>query len=532
MKQTLTLFVLFTSGIFFPVFSQSWSKVQHWGGTGTETCAGLAIAADGEKILAGSFENQIQFDNNVLNATGEEDVFVCKLDVHGKAVWAKRAGSRLEDEVADIALDANENLVVAGTYWLEGEFDQIKLTAGENPKAIFVAKYNSAGQVLWAKTLNGTGLKGVKDVVIDSENSILLAGFFEKNLEIGDTLLTASGATDLFLAKFTADGTLLWAVRQGKKGDTRATALALTATGDAIVAGFYNDTTAIADTILTSGTLDQDAFVARFDKDGVPIWAKKAGGVFDSDVTGIVLDASDQIYVAGYFLGVMRLSPNISIQSSTGNSDFFLLKYNSEGTPLMARALGGRLLDQALDIAMQNNILLVSGFYQGDLTLDSFTLSTGSTLSGFVAGFDDHLQTKWLKNLASNAFLYASQIAADTNGNIWVGGSFVGNARLDALEINAVDFNLFLAALTSLATGIQKTERIAHFQVFPNPTDGKVFIQTNETKFYLQISNAAGKTVLNGANLHALDFSNLPKGMYYLHLKGDFAAQTFKIVWN
>jgi hypothetical protein len=386
--------------------------------------------------------------------------------------------------------------------------------------------------VQWAKSLNGTGLKGVKAVVCDLENNILLTGFFEKNLQIGDTLLSANGITDLFLAKFSADGQFLWAVQQGKQGDTRGTALGLTSDGDAIVAGYFNDTTLIADTILTANTYDQDAFVARFDKNGTPVWAKKAGGVFDSDVTGLVLDEQDNIYLTGYFVGVIRLSEQLSIQSSSGNSDFFLLKYNAGGTPIAARSLGGRLLEEALDLAIQNNILLVSGFYQGDMTLDAFSLSTGNTLSGFVAGFDLNLQTTWVKNLASDAFLYASQVTAAPDGNVLVGGSFIGKSVLDNINATAGSFDLFLAKLNFNTTRTKEVEQQILFRIFPNPTDGQVFIQTEIAEFSLQVTNSSGKIVFSGENLNHLNLSPLPKGVYYFTFRAGNLLQTHKVIWK
>jgi hypothetical protein len=302
--------------------------------------------------------------------------------------------------------------------------------------------------------------------------------------------------------------------------------------GDAIVAGYFNDTTLIADTILTANTYDQDAFIARFDKNGTPIWAKKAGGVFDSDVTGLVLDEQDNIYLTGYFVGVIRLSEQLSIQSSSGNSDFFLLKYDAAGTPIAARALGGRLLEEALDLAIQNNILVVSGFYQGDMTLDAFSLSTGNTLSGFVAGFDLNLQTKWVKNLASDAFLYASQVTGTPDGSILVGGSFVGKSIFDDLNATAGSFDLFLAKLIFNATGTKETELQILFRIFPNPTDGKVFIQTEITNYSLQVTNTSGQVVFSGENLNRLNLSPLPKGTYYFTFRAGNLLQTHKIIWK
>lgn len=531
MKQRLTLLLLFLAALFFNAAAQSWTKLQQWGGSGTEICGGLATGRDGAVFLTGSFENQITFGSQTLTAVGEADVFLCKLHPNGEVAWAKQAGSRLMDEVTDLALDADENGIVVGSYWLEVNFDTVRLTAGTHSKSVFIAKYNTAGQIQWAKSWNGSGLKAATKVVCDAANNIFVTGYFEKSLQIADTQLVAKGNTDLFVAKFSPAGQLQWAVRQGQKGDTRGTALGLTQNGDVVVGGYFNDSTRIADTTLTANTLDQDAFIARFSKDGMPVWAKKAGGVFDSDVTALVVDAADQIYVTGYFVGTMRLNPTTVIQSSSGQSDFFLLKYRSDGTPVAARSLGGRQLEQALDLTLQNNLLLVSGFYQGNLMIDSFQFASGNSLSGFVMGFDLNLQARWVNNLASDAALYASQVAADRAGNIWIGGSFTGNIRLGALRGDTRTFDLFLATLAFQPTSMQEVPSTVLFRLFPNPTNGQVFVQTAVPNYRLQVTNGAGQVVLQSENRRMLDFSQLPKGTYFVTFRGDFREQIFKIVW-
>lgn len=159
-------------------------------------------------------------------------------------------------------------------------------------------------------------------------------------------------------------------------------------------------------------------------------------------------------------------------------------------------------------------------------------MSTGNSLSGFIAGFDLNLQTQWLKNLASEAALYPSRIAADTANNIWVGGSFLGKATLDNLSATAGSFDLFLAKAILQPTATQEVVRQNLFLIFPNPTDGTVFIQTKIATFSLQVTNAAGQVIHKGANLHTLDFRHLPKGTYFITLQADRLIQTHKILWE
>ncbi len=515
-------------------FLQNWTQVQPFGGNGTETCGGLTVGKDGSVFFGGTFQNQLLIGSQTLTARGEADIFLSKFNTNGEITWAKRAGSNLEDEVTNLTSDAAGNLIVIGTFWQQSDFDTIQLKAKQNPKAIFLVKYNADGKAIWGKSLSGGALKNATDVVCDAAGNIFLTGFFSDSLQIEDTILIAKGTTDFFTAKFNSVGQLQWVLRQGQTGDTRATAMSITRAGDLIVAGFFNDTTNIADTTLIANTADQDLFITKISKNGNPIWAKKAGGVFDSDVTSIVIDEFDNIYLTGYFVGTLRLNQQLAIQSSTGQSDFFLLKYNSDGTPLQARALGGPLLQQATDMIIRDNLLIMSGFYQGNMTFDGFSFSTNAnTVSGFVAAFNPNFICQWAKNIQSDKAIFANRIAASSNGAVFTGGSFTGKATFDTKTLNiSTSYDVFLSKIEfNITNVIQIPKKAVLFQVFPNPTNGQVFIKTDIEKFAIRVTNSSGKQIFSGENRNTLDFSNLPKGAYFITFQTDFTQQTQQFIW-
>lgn len=260
---------------------------------------------------------------------------------------------------------------------------------------------------------------------------------------------------------------------------------------------------------------------------------KKAGGVFDSEVTGLVLDKLDNIYLTGYFVGQLRLSDNLRIQSSTGNSDFFLLKYQSNGTPLSARAFGGTLLQQATDIAIQDSLLILTGFYQGDMNLDGFLFTTPlNTISGFVAAFDPNLICQWTKNIVSDHSIYTTRLALDSKREIYVTGSFNGKATFGNKILNSTNaFNMFVAKLQQNVTYSKSIESNPIFKIFPNPTNGQVTIQTDIQQFTIRVANSSGRQVFTGENTLTLDFSYLPNGTYFLTFQTNFISQTQAVVW-
>ncbi|MBK7872472.1 MAG: T9SS type A sorting domain-containing protein [Saprospiraceae bacterium] len=529
MKIYFSFLFIFASAF---AFAQSWTQVLQWGDIGSETCSGLALDKDGSIFLAGTFQNKLPVGIKILQSRGAEDIFLIKTNLNGNVLWAKRAGSNLPDQITAITLDQNDQLICTGNFWQQADFEELILNSTANSKAIFLVKYDTGGQALWGKSINGPGLKDANDLTCDSEGNIFLTGFFADSLEILDTTLFAAGKTDLFVAKFSPDGSLLWALRQGQSGDTRGISIDLMNQGDAVIAGYFNDTTRIADTILTANTADQDLFLTRISKDGQPRWAKKAGGVFDKDVTALVVSSDDKIYLTGYLVGVMRLSNQLSIQSATGNPDFFVLKYDTNGNPLKARAFGGSLTQQAMDATLLAGNLAITGFYQGDMNFDGFRFSAGNHFNGFVAVFDSNLICQWTKNIISNSSVFPTKIASNTNQEIWIGGSFTGQAAFDNQAIQATNaFDVFLAKVSQTPTGTKETSPSdSLFMLFPNPAKDFVLIQTEIADYQAELFDSKGQSVFKGQNIKSIPLENLPEGLYLLQFQAKEIIQTQKLV--
>lgn len=531
MKTHLGIILLLLTSSISSGFSQSWSAPIQWGGNANETCDAMTIGQDGNILLAGTFRSEFQLGSQTLDAQGETDIFFMKTNANGDVQWATSVGSRLGDAVADIATDSEDNLIAVGSFWLDANFSDTILTATQNSKALFLVKYNLDGQLQWAQAINGTNLKSVEALAIDATNQIWITGYFSDSLTIADTMLVAAGDTDFFVAKFDPAGELTWALRQGQSGDTRGLAMELTSEGDAIITGFFNDTALIAQDTLVANTQDRDLFVTRISKNGEPLWARRAGGVFDKDPVALVLDDADNIYITGFLVGVMTLSETLSIQSKTGNSDFFIAKYSSDGNPLAARAFGGTLPQQPTDITMQGNHVVITGFYQGDMAFDGFGFSAGMSVHSFVAAFDANLQTTWAKDIATDQSVFATQIALDEQDNLWISGSFQGQTTFDDFSINANSFDIFLAKLNPNATSISnQVFQSMYFLAFPNPVSEILLIQTKIDNYTVELYDSTGRQVFRAANPQKIDIQSFTNGIYLLYFKYDQKTEVQRIV--
>ena len=517
-------YYLFLFGFWFTPISvnaQDWNWVEIIGSSKTETPEGLLFQNNGQILLAGTFEHELLLGDTNLISTGEKDIFLASFNTDMTTLWARGGGGLSDEKLADIGQDHNNNIICAGSYWLEATFGGDTIQTENNPKGLFLLKINSLGQEIWLRKIDGADLKAVEDIKVDQVGNIYLCGYFDQQLQGEGFSLDAAGETDLFLIKYNPEGEVIYASHVGYSGDTRAISVALASSGKIVLGGYYNDTTIIAQDTLIANTTDRDVFIACFDQEGNAIWGRKAGGVHDDELTGIAIDPSDHIYATGYLVGVMNLGNGISIQSSNGNSDFYLLKYNMDGQPLEARALGGSLIQQTTDIEFNENQLLIAGFYQGEMDLDGLTVSAGNSISSFVAGFDLDLNTKWVKSINGSGNVFIHRISANEAESVLVTESFEETILFnDTPFSSAGEFDIFLGQLNKSVTPTVNLEQAPTLlSLFPNPTANSLNIKTNLTNYNLLIYSIDGQLFWTGKNEKNININHLPKGTYSLQLQ-------------
>lgn len=503
--------------------AQEWSPVLQIGSNQVDNILAVRLGqVDHTVFIGATFQQEITLGNQLFETFGSDDIIFGQTTASGEPLWMVHAGSNLDDELKALELTASGDIIVAGAFWQEITFGDTTISSSANPKAIFLVNYTQSGQLNWAQSISGGALKAVEDLVVSPDGSLLITGFFSDQLFIQDTVLTANGSTDLFLAKFQADGSLDWALSNGQIGDTRATVCAVDSEGDIIVSGHYNDTTFIANTLLFANTFDEDVFVAKYSNEGDAIWARRAGGVFDEIPASIAIGEEDHIYIGGFMVGVMKLSEDISIESGNGIGDAFLIQYDEFGVPLFGRTYGGELFDEITAITYSNGVLLVAGNFQSAITIDGINLTTANnTIGSFCGAFNLNGQAQWLRGIQSTQGVFANDIVLDTNNELLLAGSFNGLLSFEPnVELQAVgSFDGFLARLGSIFTSTQNNlSKTPLIKV--SSTQNALQIDGIQPPFDWLFFNIAGKVLQTGqkhpSNVIALN--RYPRGQYFLQL--------------
>src|SRR5690606_12673655 len=119
------------------------------------------------------------------------------------------------DQGNGIAVDREQNVYVAGYFADTSGFNLPDNIVSNGASDIFIAKLDATGATLWVKSLGGIGDDAAFGIQLDSANNIYVTGYISEEVDFnpGGTpyTLTATYATDIFVAKFDSAGQVVWA---------------------------------------------------------------------------------------------------------------------------------------------------------------------------------------------------------------------------------------------------------------------------------------------------------------------------------
>lgn len=379
-------------------------------------------------------------------------------------VWAKGLGGDSHDDISSIVHDAAGNTYVTGFFQdtLEVEHTSGSTTlvsAGEDD--IFFAKYDPDGNCVWIKGMGGTGQDRGIGIQLDGNGDIVLTGFFVGTVDFdpgsGVTNLTSTStfmSSNIFLAKYTNGGNLIWAKRLAGNVLGMASGITVDNSNNIIISGMFMDSIDLDPGAgaydLVSPMFSMDGFIAKYTPGGEFEWGLPISGNGQNQVYGV--EAKDNfIYVTGDFEQTVDFNPLgvVNNLTSAGAGDAFLAKYTSSGQAVWVKSIGGPDADRGTSLAVDaaQNVYL-TGHFEGTAIFEPGTVPVTLTSNGdadiFLAKYDADGDQVWVHGFGADRADFGVALALDqSEAFLYLTGTFRDTVDFDPGTGTAVLVNRY-----------------------------------------------------------------------------------------
>ncbi len=554
-----------------------------FGSLGIDDGYDIAIDGTGNIIATGYYQFTVDFDPGVSvnnrTATGGQDVFVIKLNSSGNLIWANSIGGSMSDYGTSLSLDASGAIYTTGQYGGTMDFDPgagiFSMTA-VGGSDVYITKTDPSGNFIWAKSMGGTLSEWANAIETDNSGNVVFTGYFGGTADFDPSpsvfnIVSVAATTDIFLAKLDANGNFLWAKQLGGTGFDLGASLAIDTWGNVFSTGFFSGTADFdpgAGTYNISAVGTGNTFISKLDVSGNFVWAGNIGGTNSNFGASISINASNEIFCAGSFIGTVDLNPGAGVftATSSGIADVYLIKLDNTGGFNSALYFGGTLDDNPNGIYIdQFQNMYLAGTFNGTTDFDPgagiFNLTSVGIQNSFVTKLTTspplpiellhftakpaagNIELNWstLQEINNEFFTLEKAIHPSEWSEIGIvqGGGNTSTLReyqfSDQQPVRGTQYYRLKQtdtdgrfSYTNIVAVNYDNNKKTSFLIYPNPASDIVFIELDPNnlheEYLLRIMDAGGcllsqKKLRN--SIQELDLRFLAPGFYILEIVAD-----------
>ena len=409
----------------------------HYGGIFNDEATATVVDQNENLYVVGNYVDSIDLDpsmNQAIHRTPfAPNAFIAKYDASGNYRWSKSINGNQLVNIRDIELDnSGNNIYVVGDF-----MDTAKFKAGTAPGNalpsngvfdVFIAKYDTAGNFIWARSFGGPAPDWGFDIAVDNNDNLIVTGSFlvftDFDPSAGVAMInTMGGSPDIFLAKYDANGNYVWAKNAGSNSLDEGYALDVDRQGNIFLTGITG-MAATFDNINIGNNGGNDFFIAKYDALGNAVWAKNFGGPAPDKSTDIKL-VGRHLYVSADYQVIAYMDTGLTAptHTSVGDKDVVFAKYNTSGAYLWSHSIGGSLEDLSTSIEIDTaGSIYLSGSFEDTMNfavgIGEYKIASHGNKDAFMAKYDKDANLIWAHGIgdlerdraynidASNDFIY------------------------------------------------------------------------------------------------------------------------------
>jgi hypothetical protein len=454
-----------------------------YGGTSDDKCWWVQQTKDGGYILTGwtwSF------------GAGESDIYLVRTDNLGHPLWTRTVGGNFRDESYFVQETADQGFVVAG----------FTRSFGSGSGDAYIIKTNSSGHLQWTRTFGGNDEDGARCVRQTTDGGYIAAG---------EVASWGAGDWDVYLVKMDAQGNLQWQRAFGGRYHDYAIAVQQTTDGGYVVAGITN----------SFGAGGADFYVIKTNNQGIPQWSRTYGGSSDEMANAVQQTNDGGFMIAGW-----------TYSFGAGDADVYLVKTNSQGVVQWTRTYGGTGFDGAGSARqMGDGRYILAGYMSTDVGDSNFMLMK----------VDSNGNLLWKRNYGGRNDEIWGCVCPTYDGGFVVGGwTFSYGLGYDDYFLVKTGPD-HLSELECESVGIGIPNQYTLYPNYPNPFNSTTQITYSiptMSQVSLIVFNPLGQEVttltegMQSAGIHAVSFDGLrlASGAYFYRLQAGEFVQTGKMV--
>ena len=344
--------------------------------------------------------------------------------------------TRIFVAVSDAYMDQNNNIYICGV--LSGSYDidpgaGVTTLTSQGSTDIYFAKFNSAGQLLMARSFGGVDADQVDKILVDSQGDIYLYGSLANTMDFDPGAGTDSRTplgSDIYLAKYSSSGNLIRVDTYGFNDNFASitTDRLLIDEDDNIYisgsfAGTYDFDPGVGDQSLTSLRFSpscsgfcrfaQEYFIAAYNSNGSLNYVNTftTGDELSHFIPNDVLVTNRQVWMVGP-TNILRLNidldpdDNNTVSSSTIGANSFIAKYGQNGNYVTAEHIDMSVNINNVSILDNNDIMIIGNFnnsvdFDFNIATNEFRTAAGTSTDIFLAVYDQNLNYKYVYDIGS-----------------------------------------------------------------------------------------------------------------------------------
>jgi hypothetical protein len=319
------------------------------GGTQRDVSFDIAVDPLGNVYITGYFGGTVNFGadfggTDIRKSAGSMDVFVTRINANGTYGWTRSWGGISGDSGNGITVCSNA-IFVTGYFQDTVDFGagfgttDTKISAGYYD--IFVTRINADSSYGWTKRMGGPSYDGALEITSGRSDNIYVAGYFNGTVDFGADFgttdsLTCTESASIFVARISTGATYGGVKEIAGPTYQVVTDISTDIFENIYLTGEFMDTVNFGadfgktDPKTSEG--ESDIFITKIYADGTYGWTRRMGGAQYDRGEAVVIDASGNVYVSGYFEGTVNFGADFGRTDkkvSAGEQDIFVTRINT-----------------------------------------------------------------------------------------------------------------------------------------------------------------------------------------------------------